>query len=96
MVEDQLRTMKIALEDRLAVKIPLEHPLTRWMVEHAAMLLTHYHVSPEDGKTGYERLHGRHRARMPEFGETVFWYVPKKNRHKMDPRRRAGAFLCRA
>ena len=63
MVEDQLRTMKLALEHRLEAKIPCHHPLIRWMIEHASMLVTNYRRSPEDNKTEYERLHGH--TKMP-------------------------------
>ena len=85
MVEDQLRTMKHALEARLGVKIPCSHQIMRWMLEHAAMLLTNYHCSSDDHLTGYQRLHGHACTnRLPEFGETVMWYVPRRIRHKLD------------
>ena len=68
-VEDQVRTMKLALEARLSCKIPTDHIIMRWLVEHAAVLLTNFHYADDDGKSGYERLHGhRDRHRIPEFG----------------------------
>ena len=93
MVEDQLRTMKLALEHRTGAKIPCRNSLIRCTTEHAAMLLTNYHRSAEDQRTGYGRLYGHASdARIAEFGETVMWYVAKPNRHDLDPIRRMGVF----
>ena len=40
--------------------------------------------------------YGKHcRERLPEFGETVLYFIPKMLRHKMDPRWRKGVFLGR-
>ena len=51
--------------------IPVTHPVTLWMVEHASELLTKYLVG-RDGKTPYERLTGkRYRVEAFEFGEKV-------------------------
>ena len=36
LVEDQARTLKAALEDRLQRRIPCEHALMRWLLFHAA------------------------------------------------------------
>ena len=38
-VEDQIRVMKAALESRLSARIPSQHPVMKWMVEYAAVLL---------------------------------------------------------
>lgn len=54
MVMDQLRTMTHALAHRQCDGIRLGHPIMRWLVDLAALLWTHVHVSPEDGRTGYE------------------------------------------
>ena len=95
-LEDQVRTMKLALEARLKVRIPMDHPIMAWMVEHASHLLTKYHVGP-DGRTGFGRLHGKEvRERICEFGERVLYYVPKKLRSKMDARWKYGVFVARA
>ena len=60
------------------------------------MLLSKYAVG-SDGKTAYHRLHGQPiRERLPEFGETVLWYVPRKERSNMDPHWRFGVFLGRS
>ena len=57
MVEDLVRTYKLALNNRLNMRIPMAHPIMAWLVEHAAAELTKSHER-EDGLTGYERLHG--------------------------------------
>ena len=67
------------------------------MIEHAAALLTKCHVSGDDARTGYHRLRGQPaKDRLPCFGETVYFYVPKKQRGMMDPIWRAGVFLSRS
>ena len=95
-IEDQARTLKLALESRLGMRIPMHHPLMAWLLQHAATLLTHY---DEDNNctTAYDRLHGATmRDKICEFGETVMYYIPKRNRKQMDPRWQFGAFIGRA
>ena len=49
----------------------------RWMIGHASMLLTNYHRSPDDQKTGYERLRGHSsNASIAEFGEVEMFFTP--------------------
>ena len=61
------------------------------------MLLTNFHLSGEDNLSGYARLHGHPPAqRIPEFGEQIMWWVPKRLRHKLDPRWRVGSFIGRS
>ena len=95
-VEDIVRTCKLALEARISARIPSASPIMHWMVEHAASLLTKYHVG-SDGRTGYARLHGREtKEKLVEFGETIMWFVPRKLRAKLDARWRYGIWLGRA
>ena len=95
-IEDKLRTTKTALEDRISSNIPCSHPIMAWMVEYVALLVAKYQPG-EDGLTGYARLHGQNaRERLPEFGETILFYVPVRSRGKMDPRWRFGTFLGRS
>ena len=54
----QVRTLKIALEERLKTKIQLSHPLTHWIIKHAAGVLNQCQVR-EAGKTAHELLKGR-------------------------------------
>ena len=92
-VEDQIRVMKAALESRLSARIPSQHPVMKWMVEYAAVILNKYAVQPS-GRTAYHDLHGKRVSeRLVEFGETVLHYVPKKHRHKLDMRWGIGVFL---
>jgi hypothetical protein len=92
-VEDLLRTLKSALEARLKVRIPASHPVTRWLVEHVATILNRYSVN-KDGQTPYFAFHGRRPSdRLVEFGERVFYFVPKKIRSKLDHRWRLGIFI---
>ena len=91
--EDQIRTLKAALEARLSSKVPVTHPVFLWLIEHTASILNRYFVA-EHGKTPYEFTHGkRHKGRTAEFGEKVLYYVPKKLRSKMNLRWRVGVFL---
>ena len=93
---DQVRTLKMSIEQRLKGRLPNNHPVMAWMVEHAAYLLNRINLGT-DGRTAYGRLHGKEStARMCEFAERVLWYVPKKHRAKLDARWRYGVFLGRA
>ena len=92
-IEDQIRVMKAALESRLSARIPSNHPIMKWLVEYAAVILNKYAVQPS-GRTAYHDLHGKRVSeRLVEFGETVLHYVPKKHRHKLDMRWGIGVFL---
>ena len=92
-IQDLVRTYKCALESGLATRIPCDHPICYWMVEHAASIYNRY-VCTEDGSTPYQNLHGqRFRGRAVEFGEQVFYYVPKRLRAKMSLRWRLGTFV---
>ena len=53
-----LRTLSLALEARVGVEVPVSHPLTSWLVDHTAELLTKYTIS-HDGRTPLERLTGK-------------------------------------
>ena len=84
------------LEDQIKAPIKSDSPIIAWMVEYASMLLTKYLVG-DDGMTGYQCLHGQPiRERLPEFGETMYFYVPKRQRGKLDARWRVGVFLGRS
>ena len=84
--EDLLRTLKSALEDRIRRKIHVKHPVLKWLIEHVASIFTRYTVN-EDGTTPYQALHGkRSTLKVVEFGEQVFYHVPKKLRAKLTRR----------
>ena len=92
-VEDLLRTLKSALEARIKARIPVDHAVMRWLVEHVSTILNRYSVN-EDGKTPCFAFHGKRAAdKLVEFGEKVFYYVPRKARAKLDHRWRLGTFV---
>ena len=96
-IEGQIRCMKLALEDRLQCSVPCSHPIMAWLVEYASMLVNKYQPSGEDGLTCYERPHGQPpNERLPEFGETVLYFVPSKLRGNMDANFKFGIFLGRS
>ena len=70
-VEDLVRTLKAALESRLEWRIPCEHPVVRWMVEHAADVMNKHAIN-KSGMTPYEELHDQKaKERRADFGESV-------------------------
>ena len=72
-VQDQVRELKLALEKRWGIQIPLRHSVIPWVVEYAAFLLNWYEVG-HDGKTAYERLKGKRAKTLGiEFGEGFHW-----------------------
>ena len=92
-LEDMLRTYKCALETNVGFRVPIGHPVISWMVKHAASVYNR-HVCNDEGTTPYEYIHGqRSRGKLAEFGEQVFYYIPKKLRAKLNLRFRLGTFL---
>ncbi len=74
----QFRTMRLCLEKRVGRKIPVRHPLTSWLLEHAALLLN-ASVRGEDGLTSWARVRGRpFGQRLVGFGEYILWKLPTK------------------
>ena len=66
-----LRVHLAALERKAGVMLPSGHPVTAWLVEHVADVLTK-HLVGSDGHTAYERLFGKQaREEGLEFGEQV-------------------------
>ena len=49
-VEQYLRTLKSALDERLGVRIATQHPILTWLCEYAGYLMNRLEVSV-DGKT---------------------------------------------
>ena len=88
-----IRTYVHALEARIGSKINTRWPVMRWLVEHAANMLNRFTTNPE-GVTPYAALHGKNAAdRHVEFGEKIFYHVPKRARSKLDLRWRLGTDL---
>ena len=95
-LEEQTRTLLLALEAKLNMKVPASHPLLGWIVEHAAFTLNKYMLG-RDGRTAFGRLHGKEtRDHICELGEKVLWFVPAKLRAKLDQKWRYGIFLGRS
>ena len=90
---DEVRTLKMSTEQRLKGRLPNNHPVMSWLVEHASYMLNRCKLDT-DGRTAYGRIHGKEStAKLCEFAERVLWYVPKKQRAKLDARWRYGVFL---
>ena len=95
-LEGQVRTMKLALESRIECDITRDHPIMHWMAMHAAFLLTVCHEDA-NGTTGYEHWHGQKaKFKMPEFGETILYFIPTKRRHSLDAKLKFGICLGRS
>ena len=77
-IEDQARTLLVALEARIKVPIPSNHAVLTWVVEHAAYLLNRFQLGP-DGFTPFGRLHGKEsRDCICELGGRILWFVRRK------------------
>ena len=69
-MEKQTRVLKIATEENMG-KLSVKHPGFTWLVEHAADVLTKFHVGA-DGMTAHEKIKGRaYSGMMMEFGQAV-------------------------
>ena len=69
LVKGVLRTLRSCLESKIGHRVPVRHPLTSWMVRHAADLVT-WCSKGHDGRTAYQRLRGRDfKTRLLGFGE---------------------------
>ena len=92
-VEDLVRTYRSALQSRLACKLPSDHPVFRWLLEHAVGNLNRCSITPE-GMTPYQHIHGKRvTQKQVEFGEKIFYYVPKRVRAKLDNRYHLGIYF---
>ncbi len=77
-VQRMLRTLKLCLEDRLKRRIPTNHPVMTWLVEHTAWILRN-RVVGADGRTAHQRVRGRECGRREiGFGEKVLYMLPRK------------------
>ena len=85
-VEDKVRAHKSALEARINARVPVDHPIMKWLVEYVGILLTKYTINAT-GLSPYEELHGHPvRERPVEFGERRLFVLPKSKRAKLDLR----------
>ncbi len=92
------RTLKFCLERRIGYSIPAKHPITAWLIEHAAHLITVCAKGP-DGMTPWQRARGRpFGLKAYGFLECVMWKPPLKGpQHdvegNMGPRLFPGIFI---
>ena len=94
-IEEQIRTMKIALEERIQGKISINSLIFQWLVEYAAVLVNRFSIG-HDGKTPYSRLRGRSSGRpIAEFGECILYKVTKQPGRlvKLEPRWKHGVWI---
>ncbi len=95
-VTGQLRTMKLALESRVQVKVPDDLPIMEWALEHACFLLNKFNVG-HDGMTPHERATGRKWKRpILEFGEAVMAKLSLQRRNKGRTRKQKRKLAPRA
>ena len=72
---EQVRAIKIGLEQKIGAIIEAQSPILEWCLEHAGLLISRYKLG-KDGKTPHRRLHGREsKAMAVEFGEQI-WQNP--------------------
>ena len=94
----QFRTMRACLECRIGRVVPVDHPVSAWLLEHCCLLLNALKVG-DDGQTAWMRARGRpFRPRLVGFCETVLYKLPVKGpRHdvggNMAPRWAQGLFV---
>ena len=72
-----IRTLKFDLEERINRKIPIEHPIFGWLVEHASWIVTS-RARTDDGVTPYQKVKGNkfHRDQRG-FSENVLYKIPE-------------------
>jgi len=70
------RSLRGCLQDRLGKQIPLDHPITAWMIMHAASIMTIRHRGT-DGRTAWTRVRGRpFGLRRAGFAELCLFKLP--------------------
>ena len=93
-IEGQVRAMKLALENRIKVKVSAQSNVVAFMAGYAAYLLNRLEVG-KDGKTAVERNRGKAATVMGvEFGEKVMYKKTVQNKaSKIEPRWEKGIFV---
>ena len=85
LIRGLFRTVKLCTEARVDKYIPVDHPITAWMLEHIC-LLHNSMVKGEDGLTAWHRVKGRpFGQQLLGFAESVLYRHPSKGpRHAPD------------
>ena len=91
------RTLKVALERRIGVRLRATDAVIPWMIEHCGTLISRHKIGI-DGLTPFERVKGKpNRKKMMEFGEVVLYMPVKsaidKRRDKLNPKFEQGVWL---
>ena len=95
-MEDLIRTLKSAFEARVNMRLSSTHPVMLWLVEYASALLSKYSMG-NDGRTAFQRLHGkRAHEKLVELWDNILYFIPKAKRAKLDKRFGVGVFIGRA
>ena len=92
--QGQLRTLKLALEENIGVKVKAKSRIFTWLCTWACTSLNRYHVGI-DGLTAFARVTGTQCSRpIAEFGKQVLWKkTVKSNPTKAETLWEEGTFL---
>ena len=94
-VGEEVRELRHALELRVGRRFSGHHPVTAWLIEHAADMSSKSFVG-DDGQTAYERAkEKRYDKPAVEFGELVHYLFDRRKTHEnwLDPKWCEGIFL---
>ena len=70
--------MRLGLETRYNVKVPVNHPIVPWLVIHAGFTHNRFQVG-HDVKVPFTRARGKlFDKALLEFGECIHYKVPKR------------------
>ena len=84
---------EVCVSKRIGARLTSNHPLMKWLVEHAASLRNRYSTT-QTGETPYERHHGQKaHDKAIEFGDSAFDLIPKKLRAKLNLKLKWGVYL---
>ena len=78
LVRGLFRSLKLCLESSIRRRIPKDHALMPWLLEHTCLILSTT-VRALDGATAWRRIRGRDfHGNMAGFGEQVLYKLPGK------------------
>ena len=76
LIRGMFRTLRFCLEARIDRRIPVDHALIPWLLEHTCMLIN-VKARGADGLTGWARARGRNFAQeLIGFGEKILYKLP--------------------
>ena len=92
-VKAKARSLAHGLKRLLGQELEPTHPVVTWLIQWAAMTIN-IGRRGIDGKTPWERRHGRPcRRSIAEFGEKILWLPTGKHKSHLDERYLPGVFL---